>query len=202
VDKFIIDFCPKNEVQTSRTELETSRFFQGGQDVDEYVNDFCELIQHARYFEGAHIALTFQQGLNQKIQDHVACLKLGRPSDDSPQQWYAAAILCDENCISNEAFQTSSQITPPTSSPLNADSVFQRPLPCVTTFPPPVQTFWDQYTHPPHSWPHLHPHDLRMQWVWSVLGVAKVATLAPTAQCDSISTSWISKRDKVSYRMN
>jgi hypothetical protein len=30
VDEFIIDFCPKNKVQTSRTKLETSRFFQGG----------------------------------------------------------------------------------------------------------------------------------------------------------------------------
>jgi len=59
VDEFIVDFCPKNEVQTSRTKLETSRFFQGGRDVDEYVNDFRELIQHARYFEGAHIALKF-----------------------------------------------------------------------------------------------------------------------------------------------
>jgi hypothetical protein len=59
VDKFIIDFCPKNKVQTLRTELETLRFFQGGQDVDEYVNDFHELIQHAQYFEGAHIALKF-----------------------------------------------------------------------------------------------------------------------------------------------
>jgi hypothetical protein len=63
VDEFIIDFCPKNEVQTSRTELETSRFFQGSRDVD----DFRELIQRAQYLEGAHIALKFRQGLNQKI---------------------------------------------------------------------------------------------------------------------------------------
>jgi hypothetical protein len=121
VDEFIVDFCPKNEVQTSRTELKTSRFFQGGRSVD----DFRKLIQHARYFEGAHIALKFQQGLNQKIQDHVACLMLGQPSDDSPQQWYAAAILCDENCISNEAFQTSLRIAPRTSSPSNAANMFQ-----------------------------------------------------------------------------
>jgi hypothetical protein len=59
VDEFIVNFCSKNEVQPSRTELETSRFFQGGRNVDEYVDDFCELIQHARYFEGAHIALKF-----------------------------------------------------------------------------------------------------------------------------------------------
>jgi hypothetical protein len=38
------DFCPKNKVQISRTELETSRFFQGGRTINEYINDFKELI--------------------------------------------------------------------------------------------------------------------------------------------------------------
>jgi hypothetical protein len=77
VDEFIAEFCPKNEVQTLRTKLETSKFFQGGSSVNEYIDDLCELIQHAHYFEGAHIALKFCQGLNQKIQDHVACLTSG-----------------------------------------------------------------------------------------------------------------------------
>jgi hypothetical protein len=30
VNEFIAEFCPKNEVQTSRTDLETTKFFQGG----------------------------------------------------------------------------------------------------------------------------------------------------------------------------
>jgi hypothetical protein len=67
VDKFISEFCPKNEVQTSRTDLETTKFFQGGRSVDEYVNDFCEIVQRARYFEGTHIVLKFCQGLDEKI---------------------------------------------------------------------------------------------------------------------------------------
>jgi hypothetical protein len=48
--------------------------------------------------------LKFQQGLDPKIQDHVACLTLGCPLDESSKQWYDTAILCDENCIANEAF--------------------------------------------------------------------------------------------------
>jgi hypothetical protein len=48
--------------------------------------------------------LKFQQGLNPKVQDHVACLTSGHPLDTSPKQWYDAAILCDENRIANEAF--------------------------------------------------------------------------------------------------
>jgi hypothetical protein len=121
VYEFIAEFCPKNEVQTSKTELETTKFFQGGRNVDKYIDDFRELIQRARYFEGAHITLKFRQGLDEKIQDHVACLTSGQPSDNSPQQWYDAVLLCDENHIANEAFCTSSRIAP---TPLNASSVF------------------------------------------------------------------------------
>jgi hypothetical protein len=120
VYKFIAEFCPKNEVQTSRTKLETMKFFQGGRNVDKYIDDFRKLIQQACYFEGTHITLKFHQGLDEKIQDHIACLTLGQPSDDSPQQWYNAALLCDENRIANEAFRTSSWIAP---TPPNASSV-------------------------------------------------------------------------------
>jgi hypothetical protein len=57
--------------------------------------------------------LKFWQGLNPKVQDHVACLTLGCPLDKSPKQWYDVAILYDENCITNEAFQTSLRIAQP-----------------------------------------------------------------------------------------
>jgi hypothetical protein len=67
VEDFMVDFCPKNKVQTSRTELETSRFFQNGRTINEYVDDFKELVDCAQYFEGAHIVLKFWQGLNPKV---------------------------------------------------------------------------------------------------------------------------------------
>jgi hypothetical protein len=137
IEEFITDFCPKNEIQTSRTELKTTKFFQGGQSIDEYVDDFCEIVQRACYFEGAHIILKFCKGLNPKIQDHVACVTEGEPSDDSPHQWYAAATLCDENHIANKAFQTSSWIAPLPPTPSNAFSVFRRPIPCIEHFPMP-----------------------------------------------------------------
>jgi hypothetical protein len=105
VVNFVAEFYRKNKVQTSRTELETSKYFQGPRTVDEYVDEFREMIDHAQYLEGSHIVLKFHQGLNPKIQDHVACLTSGRPSDESPTQWYEAAILCDENCLANEAFR-------------------------------------------------------------------------------------------------
>jgi Retrotransposon gag protein/Zinc knuckle len=147
VVEFVSDFCPKNEIQTSRTELETSKYYQGARTVDEYVDDFRELVDRARYFEGSHIVLKFRQGLNPRIQDHVACLTSGRPSDETPKEWYDAAILCDENRIANEAFRTASRTTahPETSSTTN--SMFRRlptrlpnPPPPISRYAPPIAT--------------------------------------------------------------
>ena len=60
-NKFIVDFttefCPKNELLTLRTDLKTLKYFQGSRIIDKYVDDFCELIDHARYFKGAHIVM-------------------------------------------------------------------------------------------------------------------------------------------------
>jgi hypothetical protein len=44
IEDFVADFCLKNKVQTSRTKLETSRFFQNGRTIDKYVDDFKELL--------------------------------------------------------------------------------------------------------------------------------------------------------------
>lgn len=107
---FVVEFCPKNEVQTACMELETSKYFEGSQTVNEYIDEFHEMIEWAHYFKGAHIVLKFCQGLNPKVQDYIACLMNGRPLDEIPLEWYAAARLCDENHIANEAFKSSLQM--------------------------------------------------------------------------------------------
>jgi Retrotransposon gag protein/Zinc knuckle len=129
--EFVAEFCPKNEVQTSRTDLETATYFQGSRTVDEYVDSFREVVEKARYFEGAHIVLKFRQGLNAKIQDHVACLTQGRPSDEIPQQWYDAAILCDENRIANAAFTSSPRTSRQSDAPPSTSGILRKPT---TTF--------------------------------------------------------------------
>jgi len=45
------------------------------------------------------------------IQNYIACLTYGQPSDDIPKDWYDAVILCDENRIANSAFQSTWQST-------------------------------------------------------------------------------------------
>lgn len=60
-----------------------------------------------QYTKGAKIVLKFQHSLSSSIQNYIACLTFGCPSDDNPQEWYDPAVLCDENCIANVAFQAS-----------------------------------------------------------------------------------------------
>jgi hypothetical protein len=73
-------------------DLKAVTYFQGSQTIDEYINGFKEMVDKACYFEGSHIVLKFHQGLSLKIQDHIACLTEGQPSDETPSQWYAAAF--------------------------------------------------------------------------------------------------------------
>jgi len=109
--EFICDFCPKNEVQMACTDLETSKYHQGSHSVNEYIDEFHELVDHAEYTEGVNIVLKFQHGLSPIIQNYIACLTYGRPSNDIPKDWYDAAILCDENHIANSAFQSTLRST-------------------------------------------------------------------------------------------
>jgi len=109
--EFIHNFCPKNEVQTAHMDLETSKYHQGSHSVDEYVNKFHELVDCAEYTEGANIVLKFWHGLSPIIQNYIAYLTYGWPSDDIPKDWYNAVILCNENCIANSAFQSTLQST-------------------------------------------------------------------------------------------
>ena len=60
---FITKFCPKNETQMALAKLETPSYFQGCQTVDEYIDDFQDLIDQASYQEGLAIVIKFQCGL-------------------------------------------------------------------------------------------------------------------------------------------
>jgi len=54
------------------TELEMSKYHQGSHSVDEYFNEFCKLVDCAKYIEGANIVLKFQHGLNLTTQNYIA----------------------------------------------------------------------------------------------------------------------------------
>ena len=51
----------------------------------------------------------FRRGLETRIQDAVATMASGRPSDTSPDEWYRASRVVDQNNASNEAFLSACQ---------------------------------------------------------------------------------------------
>jgi hypothetical protein len=76
---FTAEFCPKNETGLVLARLETEKYYEGKQSVDEYVDQFKELIEQAGYDQGLAIVVKFCQGLNKDIQDIIANIPIGRP---------------------------------------------------------------------------------------------------------------------------
>jgi hypothetical protein len=109
---FVSEFCRKNETQMALAKLETPEFYQGRRTVDEYVDEFRDLIDMAGYKEGLAIVIKFRRGLQRDIQDQIAQLPFGRPSDDDPEAWYQAALQSAANREANAAFHGISRTTP------------------------------------------------------------------------------------------
>jgi hypothetical protein len=143
---FTAEFCPKNEAQLALAKLETSGYYQARRSVDDYVDDFRELIDQAGYKEGLAIVVKFRRGLNREIQDQIAQLAIGRPADDEPEAWYDAAIRIDENRVANALFHGGTRALPPP----RLTSVYPTPRP-----PPNSQPFWPNRSTPAN--PPLRP---------------------------------------------
>lgn len=102
--EFVAMFCPRNEGQHALTRLETDDFHQGRRTVDEYTDEFRDLIELAGYTDGLVIVMKYRRGLSSEIQAQIATMTVGRPKDNEPEEWYDAAALCDENRRTNAAF--------------------------------------------------------------------------------------------------
>jgi hypothetical protein len=125
---FTSKFCPKNEATAALTKLESTRYYQGRKAVDDYIDEFSELVEEAGYVDGLSIVMKFRRGLDRDIQDRIAELVQGRPEDDDPDGWYSAARMFDANRTANQAFHGTQRAMVPSPS--------VRP-----TFPTPRATF-------------------------------------------------------------
>jgi hypothetical protein len=79
-------------------------YFQGRRAVDDYLNNFRDLISDSGYSDLKTIVVKFRRGLNPAIADAVATMAAGRPDDLDPEAWYEAAIRIDQNQAANAAF--------------------------------------------------------------------------------------------------
>ena len=65
--------------------------------MDEYLDEFQDLITEASYSDPKTIVVKFHQGLDTQIQNAIATMPSGRPSDMVPMDWYTAARTIDQN---------------------------------------------------------------------------------------------------------
>jgi hypothetical protein len=120
---FISKFCPKNEAMVALTKLESTQYYQGRKSVDDYIDEFLELVEEAGYSDGLSIVMKFRKGLDQDLQDRIAEMVQGRPDDDDPEEWYAAAWVLDANRAANQAFHGMQRVvafTPTSQTPFPA----------------------------------------------------------------------------------
>jgi hypothetical protein len=128
-DEFRKDFLPLNSEATAVNILETTAYFQGKRTVNDYLDQFQDLIDDSGYTDPKTIVVKFRRGLDRRISTALAGMASGRPSDMDPEAWFNLAVLMDQNRAADEAFQASyRQTQAPTSMP-TCGSTFPRPPP-------------------------------------------------------------------------
>ena len=108
-DKFKREFCPVYADSAAINWLESTAYFQKSRSVDEYLNEFQDLIMEAGYSDPKTIVVKFHRGLDTQILNAIATIPSGRPSNMVPTDWYTADRTIDQNRATNEAFKSSYQ---------------------------------------------------------------------------------------------
>jgi hypothetical protein len=95
--------------------------------VDDYLDEFLDLITESGYTDPKTLVVKFRRGLDPEIQDVVATMASSCPSDIALTAWYEAAKIIDQNRASNKAFCSAYYTLPPSSIqptlfPLTSDS--------------------------------------------------------------------------------
>ena len=107
VDTFRCEFAPLHVDSAAINKLESTSYFQRARTVEDYIDEFIDLISDSGYTDGRTIVVKFRRGLRPEIQDAVATMASGRPSDIDFEAWYRVARQFDQNRMANEAFRQS-----------------------------------------------------------------------------------------------
>jgi len=98
-------------------------------------------VAEAGYTDPKTTVVKFRKGLDPQIQNTIATMAFGRPSDASPEDWYEAAKNVDQNRAANEAFKLA----------------YRTPGPApIRTAPAPVRVAMQSTLRPPPN-SHTHP---------------------------------------------
>jgi hypothetical protein len=58
-------------VTAALTKFESTHYYQKRKAVDDYIDEFLELVEEAWYVNGLSIIMKFQRGLDRDIQDQI-----------------------------------------------------------------------------------------------------------------------------------
>lgn len=137
------EFCELYEDVHARNRLETSDYHQGRRTVDEYIDEFDDLVDRAGYSlstDGSNV-MRFRRGLSPEIQDCIAELGATRPAETDLKGWYYQARLFAQHREANAAFKSGSRNA--SSASRSAPSLPKRTTTTPVFAPPP----------PPHPAP-------------------------------------------------
>jgi len=94
---------PLNSESAAINVLETTAYFQGKRTVDDYLDQFRDLIYDSGYTDPK----TVIQGLDRRISTALAGMTYGRPSDMDPEAWFRLTVQMDQNRAADEVFHVS-----------------------------------------------------------------------------------------------
>jgi hypothetical protein len=114
--EFRKDFTPLNAEAAAVNTLEGTSYFQGKRSVDDYLDQFRDLVEDSGYTDKKTLVVKFRRGLDRRIASTIGAMATGRPSDTNPEGWYSLAVQLDQNRATDEAFQASYR-SPQTSVP-------------------------------------------------------------------------------------
>ena len=95
--EFRKDFCPAHSDASAINTLESTSYYQKARSVDNYLDEFLELVSESGYTDPRTIVVKFWKGLDPQIQNTIATMPYRRPLDTSPENWYKAAKTIDQN---------------------------------------------------------------------------------------------------------
>ena len=129
-EEFRKDFTPLDAEATAVNTLETSSYFQGRRTVDDYLDQFRDLVYDSGYTDPKTIVVKFRRGLDRRISAALAGMAFGRPLDTDPEAWFGLAVRMDQNRAADEAFQASHR------TPIVATQASRAPTSSVPRLPP------------------------------------------------------------------
>ena len=115
-DEFRKDFLPLDSEATAINILEGNTYFQGRRTVDDYLDQFRDLVGDSGYTDPKTLVVKFRRGLDRRIASALGSMAAGRPADNKPEDWYRLAVQMDQNRAAEEAFQSAHRPGPSTGS--------------------------------------------------------------------------------------